>query len=337
MLKYVLWKGFCSINFAKIQKIMENTSGNQPNEKNKNSKALLITIIGVLFALNAGLLYMWQKSGNEKEKVEKQKESVVKDNTELKMALADAEHMLNKFRLDSATMADKHKALGAEIITRKNEIAALAAKLRFTQSADKKDIDRLNSMVAELENKIHELEAQNADLKEKNAKLDQEREQLQTQNQEISTKYAQESAEKKKYKSIAQSLKASNLKVEALKKRWLTGKEAVTTRAKDVESIRTTFTIAENNEAEPGDRTIYIKITGPDGITINNPGNEGGTFEFESKESKYTYKISELFDQTAKTVKPSIWRPTGEMKPGKYTIELYCEGFKMGSAALQLK
>jgi|GEM_PF-252059 len=330
-------KVFVLYNFAKIIKIMENTSGNQPNEKNKNSKALLITIIGVLVALNAGLLYMWQKGGNEKEKVEKTLASTSIDLKERDAALADAEFMLAKFRVDSATMADKHKELGAEITTRRNEIAALAAKLRATQGNDSKLIAELRSKMDEMQAQIKKLESENVELKEQNAKLDQERVQLQTEKQEISTKYEQESKEKKKYKGIAQSLKAQNLKVEALKKRWLTGKEAVTSKAKDVESFRTTFSIAENAEAEPGDRTIYIKITGPDGTTINNPGNEGGTFEFEGNESKYTYKISEIFDQVAKAVKPSIWRPTSDLKAGKYTVELYSEGFKMGSATMTLK
>lgn len=317
---------------------MDNTSGNQPNEKNKNSKALLITIIGVLVALNAGLLYMWQKSGNEKEKTEKVLATTKEDLSEKTAALADAEHMLAKFRLDSATMADKHKELGAEVITKKNEIAALVAKLRATQSTDAKLIAELRAKMAEMQDAITRLENENADLKEKNAKLDADFKQSQSEKQEITEKYNQESTEKKKYKSLAQSLKATNFKVEALKKRWLTGKEAVTSKAKDVESFKTTFTIGENAEAEPGDRTIYVKITGPEGVTIANPGNEGGTFEMnDGNESKYTYKLSTIFDQEAKAVQPSIWRPSSDLKAGKYTIELYCEGFKMGATSLTLK
>lgn len=316
---------------------MENTSVNNPNEKNKNSKALLITIIGVLVALNAGLLYMWQKSGSEKKTAEKKLEATTTDLKEKEAALADAEHMLNKFRLDSATMAEKNKELGAEVITKKNEIAALVAKLRATQGNDTRLIAELRSKMADLESKIADLEKDNADLKEKNTKLDEERAKLQEENADINTKYQQESQEKKKYKSIAQSLKAQTLKVEALKKRWLTGKEAVTTKAKDVESLRTTFTISENTAAEPGERTIYVKITGPDGVTINNPGNEGGTFDFEGQESKYTYKLTTIFDQEAKAVQPSIWRPAGDLKAGKYTVELYCDGFKMGGTNLTLK
>lgn len=312
---------------------MENQTGNHPNEKNKNSKALLYTIIGVLVALNAGLLYMWQKSGNEKKIVQKELVETTADLKEKELALADAEHLLKKFRADSATMAGKNKELGAEVIQKKNELAQLVAKLRNTQSSDAKLIAELRAKMQELTDQIARLEQENTELKEQNAKLDQERVQLEGKNKTLGEQNAQISTENKK---MRQRLITEGLRVEPLKKRWITGKEAVTYRAKDVESIKTSFNIAENNNADPGERTIYVKITGPGGTTMSN-GNEGGTFEFENQESKYTYKISTIFDGVSKSVDASIWRPSGDLKPGAYTVELYCEGFKMGGTTFNLK
>lgn len=312
---------------------MENQTGNNPNEKNKNSKALLYTIIGVLVALNAGLLYMWQKNGNEKEIVQKELKDTSAELQEKELALADAEHLLKKFRADSATMASKNKELGAEVIQKKNELAALVLKLRNTQTADAKEIAALRAKMQELTDQIARLEQENVELKEQNAKLDEERKVLQGENRSLGDKNAQISNENKK---MRQRLITEGLRVEPLKKRWITGKEAVTYKAKDVESIKTTFSISENNNAEPGERTIYVKVTGPGGTTMSN-GNEGGTFEFENQESKYTYKITTIFDGVSKSVDPSIWRPSGDLKPGSYTVELFCEGFKMGGTAFVLK
>lgn len=316
---------------------MENTSENHPNEKNKNSKALLITIIGVLVALNAGLLYMWQKSGNEKQKTEQTPQTTKEDLSEKEAALADAEHMLKKFRLDSATMAAKNQTLNNDIITKKNEITALVAKLRSSNTKDAATIAELRQKMEELQDQIKKLESENAELKEKNHQLDEERTRLEGENKDLNNKYEEKSEENRINKAKAQALKTQNLMVEALKKRWITGKPAVTAKAKDVESIKTSFTIMENNDAESGERTIYIKITGPDGVTINNPGSEGGTFEFEGNESKYTYKMTAVFEKQSKAVQPTYWKPVNTLKPGKYTIELYCEGFKMGSSSLTLK
>lgn len=312
---------------------MENQTANNPNEKNKNSKALLYTIIGVLVALNAGLLYMWQKSGSEKEKVAKELSTANTENKELKDALDEAEFLLKKIREDSAMLASKNVELGAEVQQRKNELAATVAQLRSTKNVDARQIADLKAKIQALMDDIARLEKENTELKETNAKLDEERARLQTENQDVKDQNTKITEENTKMK---QRLLSESIKVEPLKKRWLTGKEAVTYKAKDVESFKTSFTIAENTNAQPGEKIIYVKITGPGGVTLAN-GNEGGTFDYENNQSKYTYKINTVYDQGAKQVPASIWRSSGELKPGAYSIELYCDGFKMGGANLTLK
>ena len=309
---------------------METPSTNQADQKNRNSKALLYTIIGILLALNAGLFYMWQKGGNEKESVEKKLETTSNNLKEKTVALEDAEFLLEKFRRDSAALVNNNKELNTELLSKKNEIAALVAKLRNNKNASDAEISELKLKIGELSAQLDRLQKENEELKEVNNQLNKEKEAAQEENKQLT-------AEKKKYKNIAQRLQAGNIRVEALKKRWITGKEATTSKAKEVEAFRTSFTLAENNVAEPGDKVIYVKVTGPEGVTLTNPGNEGGTFEFENKESKYTYKFSVAYDQESKSVPATKWRPARDLKKGKYTIELYCDGFKIGSETLDLK
>jgi myosin heavy subunit len=309
---------------------METPSTNQADQKNQNSKALLYTIIGILLALNAGLFYMWQKGGNEKESVEKKLETTSNNLKEKTVALEEAEFLLEKFRRDSAALVNNNKELNTELLSKKNEIAALVAKLRNNKNASDAEISELKLKIGELSAQLDRLQKENEELKEVNNQLNKEKEAAQEENKQLT-------AEKKKYKNIAQRLQAGNIRVEALKKRWITGKEATTSKAKEVEAFRTSFTLAENNVAEPGDKVIYVKVTGPEGVTLTNPGNEGGTFEFENKESKYTYKFSVAYDQESKSVPATKWRPARDLKKGKYTIELYCDGFKIGSETLDLK
>ncbi len=58
----------------------------------------------------------------------------------------------------------------------------------------------------------------------------------------------------------------------------------------------------------------YVKITGPEGVTLTNPGKEGGTFEYENNESKYTYKMSVLYEQDAKAAEVTKWSPNRDLK-----------------------
>ncbi len=273
---------------------------------------------------------MWQKGGNEKEIVEKKLETTTGNLKEKTAALEEAEYLLEKFRRDSAALVDNNKELNADLVKKKNEISALVIKLRANKNASDAEIAELKSKIQELTAQLDQLQKENEELKEVNTQLQQEKEAAITENKQLS-------AEKKKYKNIAQRLQAGSIKVEALKKRWITGKEATTTKAKDVEAFRTAFTLAENKVAEPGDKTIYVKVTGPEGVTLSNPGNESGTFEYDGKESKYTYKFSVAYDQESKSVPATKWRPARDLKKGKYTIELYCDGFKIGSEVLNLK
>jgi DNA repair exonuclease SbcCD ATPase subunit len=316
---------------------MENKSFQQSDEKNKNSKALLYTIIGVLLALNGGLFYMWKKGSNDKEQVDKKLETTTSELKIKNQALEDAEFLLEKYRRDSITMVENSKELNEDLVAKKNEIAALVARLRSVKDVSEKEINLLREKIRELTEQLAKAERENVELREVNTKLEEERSRLKEEKETVETQNRELSVEKQKYKSIAQKLQTSSMKIEALKKRWLTGKEATSNRAKDVEAFRTSFSLSENKVAEPGTKTIYVKITGPEGITLANPGNEGGTFEYDQKESKYTYKFTTEYDQESVAVPPTKWRPATDLKAGKYTIELYCDGFKIGAQSVSLK
>lgn len=309
---------------------MENASMQSPNDQNRKSKALLYTIIGVLLALNAGLFYFWQKRADHDKKTTAQNESLKKDTAALNRALEQAEYLITKYQRDSAALTTNNKDLSQEVVNKKAELTKLYAQLKNEKNVSSAKIKELQDKIKELMEQLANLEKQNAELKEVNAKLESENVEVIKRNKELAT-------DRQKYKNIAQRLQATGLKVEALKKKWLSGKIGTTNKAKDVESLRISFSLAENKVADAGEKIVYVKITGPEGVTLTNPGKEGGTFEFENNESKYTYKMSVLYEQEAKAAEVTKWSPNKDLKKGKYNIELYCDGFKIGEQSLDLK
>jgi hypothetical protein len=309
---------------------MENASMQSPNDQNRKSKALLYTIIGVLLALNAGLFYFWQKRSDHDNKTTAQNESLKKDTAALNRALEQAQYLITKYQRDSAALTDNNKDLSEEVVSKKNELAKLYAQLKTEKNVSAAKLKELQDKIRDLMDQLSNLEKQNTELREVNAKLESENVAVIKRNKELAT-------DRQKYKNIAQRLQATGLKVEALKKKWLSGKVGTTNKAKDVEAIRISFSLAENKVADAGEKTVYVKITGPEGVTLTNPGNEGGTFDFENNQSKYTYKMTVLYEQEAKTAEVTKWSPSKDLKKGKYSIELYCEGFKIGEQNLDLK
>jgi hypothetical protein len=100
--------------------------------------------------------------------------------------------------------------------------------------------------------------------------------------------------------------------------------------------LRIIMKVAENNEAAEGPRTLYVKVTGPEGVTIANPGNESGKMMYDGKESLYTYSIPFVFERSEKEF-TSRWKPLNGFRKGNYNIEIYTEGYMIGSAKLNLK
>ncbi len=300
----------------------------QNNPEKNNSKTLLYIIIAILLLLNVGLAYLWQTGNNKQEILTVSNNEMKAELTGKEEALMQAQLLIDQYRADSLTLAENNIAISSELVAKKNEIAKLVARIKSDTKLSQSTINELNMQLEDLRQRIVELESENAELVARNEMLQEEVSSLNTENDALAK-------QGRILKSFAERLQSADLKIETLKKKWLTGKETGTVRAKDVEAFRISFSIADNNFAQPGERTIYIKITSPEGVTMAN-GNEGGTFDYLDKSSRYTYKVSTVFEREAKTIPATIWKPIQGLSSGQYTVELYCEGYRMGSAILNL-
>jgi predicted RNase H-like nuclease (RuvC/YqgF family) len=299
------------------------------SNQSKN-KSILYIIILILLVFNLGLFYLWQAGKGEKNAAVKVNEEMSATLEERNKAISAAEALIEQYRNDSATLAQSGEKMSAELAARSSEIARLTYLL-------KKNDKNSRLLVDELTNKIKELDAKLAALEEENVQLKDRNDSLQNQNMSLYAKNTNLEVESKKLKNLAARLTTQDIRVETLKKQSLTGKEVNTIRARSVDALRISFNISENNVAEAGDREIFVKITGPEGITLSQSG-QGGVVELENgKSTKYSYKTSVVFEKDLKQVPSSIWKPSQKLNPGKYSIEVYTEGYLMGSQVVDLK
>lgn len=299
------------------------------NESKSNKKNLLYTIVGMLVLIVLVLLYLLNNISNKQDITEKAKTEVEVALKGKEEALSQAEVLLEQYKKDSLALAGDNLILSEDLIRRKKEIAKLVSELKTTKANSQSSLNELKAQLEEFTSRLAKLESENKELTAKNTVLE-------NQNTNLNNNNTLLSAEKTKLIALASRLQASAVKIETLKKKWLTGKETGTLKATAVEAFRISFSINENTVALAGDKTLYIKITGPEGITLANNG-QGGTFDIDGKSSKYTYKISSVFENTTKPVQPTVWKPTAQLKTGKYTVEIYSDGYKMGSSILDLK
>jgi hypothetical protein len=126
--------------------------------------------------------------------------------------------------------------------------------------------------------------------------------------------------------------------MEAIHKRK-NGKEKDTKKAKKADVLRVTFDIDENRIAESGTKQIYLRIIGPDGNVLTNPAYGSGTLT-TSKGDQLAYttlrNVPLVTNQQVKNI-ITEWNQEADYVKGTYNIEVYNDGFKVGSGDVTLK
>ena len=299
------------------------------NQQDRNNKSILYAIITILLLFNIGLFYLWQSGNSKRDELTNVNSALGATIKQKESMIAAADAMISQYKSDSVTMSEANKSVSRELAAKNNEIARLTFELRKSGTNSKAIMAELQLKLADMAKRLAALETENIELKEKNENLNKENAELNTQNNVLSK-------EGKRMKNLASRIQSSEIRVETLKKQWITRKETNTNRAKDVEALRISFNLAENKIAEAGERSIFVKLSGPEGITLNS-GDGGIADLLDGKSTKYSYKTTVVYEKDSKQVPATVWKPTNKLTKGKYTIELFTEGYLLGSSVIDLK
>jgi uncharacterized small protein (DUF1192 family) len=309
-----------------------NTPQSQPKKSNKN------LVIGLLAA---GLLGTWgyflydkNKAGEEIKKEQIASTGFMSQRDSLKSLYEEAE-----IRLDSITGANNtlqgektnlQTSLQKEIESKKAEIR----KILNDKNATKAQLDRAQSMIGELNDKISGLEAEvtrltgeNQELNVANTSLKQEKADLETNLEVTKT----EKADLESTVDIASTFSASNIQVTPVDEKKA-GKEKNTTKAKNVDKLVVSFDV-ENRIAKSGAADMYIIVTAPDGKVV---GDGAILNTREDGDKAFTSKVPVEYVQGKRQ---NVQFPIRQDKfaTGNYKIEIYHNGLKIGEGVRSLK
>lgn len=133
---------------------------------------------------------------------------------------------------------------------------------------------------------------------------------------------------------IASRLKAEDIKVFAVNRR---GKEREGEfRARQIEQLKVEFSIAENDVAPIEGKDILIRVLEPEGNVLFDVARGSGTFMYNGKEEFYTAKQEILFDNTGQQL-TFQYEKGSEFIEGQHTVEIYTDGYIMGSETFVVK
>ena len=87
------------------------------------------------------------------------------------------------------------------------------------------------------------------------------------------------------------------------------------------------FTIVKNITATTGERSIYVRITKPDGSVLTKDASR--TFKYEN--TKLEYSIKKDIEYTGEEQGVTVYWDIEEfLNPGEYTVYLFSDGVMIG-------
>ena len=247
-------------------------------------------------------------------------------------------------------LAGEYKALNDEFVQYENQAQRLAndsivmkyaaAKskveklLQELNSEKKKSAARIKQLQSEIETlkgilrhyvaKIDSLGKENAGLRAENKKIRDRNAQLSTQVKEESRK----NEELSERMTLAEKLNVTGVTLTPLKKN---GKKEK--KIKKAKQLMVTFTIPQNNSTPVGEKTIYLRITSPEGNLLG----DAGSFTFEEASLQCTArKVIEYAGEEISGIN-IYWDINTVLNPGEYLVELFADNYRLTSKKFTLK
>lgn len=299
-----------------------------PRPERKNYNWIYIAIIAFLLGTNIYLFVNKNTAVSQKQMAELSRDSIAVSRNVLQ-----DEYDAAIARLDD--LVSRNTALTAQLTDQNSEIARLKQQIdNILKNKNASDaqlaearglIQKLNSSVRSYEDQIAKLQTENKDLNTKNKSLAQARDSVVTERENL--------------KKLGSVLHASNIRMIPIDLRRGGAKEKETSKARKVDLMRIYFDIDENRIAESGEKQIFLRITGPDGLLLSNAAYGSGITATEQGEKiGYTLVKNVYIEKGINQNDVSVdWQQDSHFAKGTYLIELYNEGFRIGSGSVSLR
>lgn len=284
----------------------------------------LIAIIGVLsLVLVVAVVYIASKN--------KQINTMEQQFTIDKQELED-EYEAISMQYEGFKFSVQNDSLLYKLENEQAKVQRLQEQLRMTDSANKAEIKRLKDELATLRKVLKSYVQQIDSLHRLNTELQAKNEQITQQYQQTSrtlNQVSQEKAQLSEKVTLASKLDATGVTVKAVNDR---GREQK--RLSRSAQFVVSFLITKNITAEPGERTIYVRIMSPDGGVLTK--NPSSTFSYEN--GNLQYSIKRIVEYGGEEIPVTMYWDIEEfLMPGTYKADIFADGSLIGSRSFSME
>jgi hypothetical protein len=294
----------------------------EPTSDNGNQKKILIAVAAVLVVLCGVLGYMWLKTDNELDvNIE-----------ESKAALAASAQDLLDLQEAYSGLSIQYDTINMQLDSSRMEVELLMQKLQDERKISnatikqyQKELGTLRTIMKGYIVQIDSLQKLNTKLTADAAAARQEAAASRKKTEELSKTVESLSGQV----SAGAVIKAYGLKAEAYNK-----SDKVTDRSSRTTYILTSLTLGENDLAEKGPVTVYVRVKDPEGFLLVN-GNQKA---FEYNGEVMNCSASREVDYQGAAVELGIYlNDIPEFTKGVYTVEAYTAKALLGTTEFMLR
>lgn len=294
----------------------------------KNNLMIISAMAAVILILIIAVIYFVKKSHDKEAEIAQVAEMMNFEKEQLQQEGQDLATQFDGY--NSSTI--KNDSLFKLLDQQKVKVHQLLDELKVTKATNarritelKNELSTVRKLMIHYVNQIDSLNAENKALK--------------TENTEVKRKYSEASQSVEQLSKEKENLtevvtRASKLDMTGFSMQTLNNKNKKTGWFSQVANLQFSYSIAKNITAESGKKTIYLRITRPDGeVLTKSPAN---VFQFENK--KIAYSAKKDFEYTGDAMSDVLyWKVEEVIIHGTYRADFFVDGNLIGSYNFTIK
>jgi len=293
------------------------------SEKRHNNKILFAIIALLIIGIGIAGYFIF----NQKTQIEELQEESSLTKQQLEDEYENLSMQYEGFKLNI-----KNDSLLQKLTNEQTKVQRLLEELKTVKAENRAEITRLNKELSTLRQVLKSYIIQIDSLNKANAQLRQEKQEITNKYQQTSRTLNEVTQQKENLTekvTLAAKLDATNISIQATNK-----KGKVQKKISKVEQLIINFAITKNITAEPGERTIYIRIMKPDNDVLTK--SRTNTFPFENGDINYS--IKRIVEYGGEEVPVTMyWNVEEYLMPGTYRIDIFADGNRIGMKSFTME
>ncbi len=287
-------------------------------ENEKKLKTIVIVLAAVAVVLAGVLGWLWiERTG------------VIDDLTVEKDKLTNE---MVQLQSDYDGLSSNNDSLNVQLTVEREKVAQLIDRVKNTEATNRSKLREYERELGTLRSIMRGYIKQIDSLNTLNISLRHEATQARTEAKENKEKFQELQSTTDEYArqvQIGSVLKGRGIVITAIN-----SSNKDTDRSSRTNKLRTCLSLVENTIAAKGPRRVFVRITGPDGILLTSGYEQIFTFNGE----QMIYSASREVDYQGEEIEICIfYQGNPPYLKGIYSVEVYTEEAKLGSAELQLR